>query len=239
MVRLDDLRWSAHRARFDHVGIERPLYEPIDFAFFFFNALGLVVKDGDEFVADNLAFRFRIGNARQSLHEAVGCIDCNQAQSKVVAQVLLHFLEFVLAKDSVVNENARQLRLAGGITQCSIDQHRCNGGVHAAGEGADGVAAADLRLDCGHRRIDEMLSRPGGWRAANLQREIAQDVRAERCVVHFGMKLHSPHLLRDILDRCDGVRSLRRERKSGREFFRGIAVRHPYGKSIRCALKQA
>ncbi len=63
VMRLDDLRRAAHGARFDHVGIKRALHQPFDFAFFFLDAMGFFVEDGDEFVADDFALCFGIGHA--------------------------------------------------------------------------------------------------------------------------------------------------------------------------------
>ena len=49
----------AHGARFDDVGIERALHQPVDVAFFFLDAMSFLVEDGDEFVADDFALLSR------------------------------------------------------------------------------------------------------------------------------------------------------------------------------------
>src|ERR1700677_1026162 len=83
LIRLDEFRRAAHGARFDHVGIERPLDQPLHFTSCFVStrilqdALGFVVEDFDEFVADNFALRLGVGHSRQLLHEAIGGIDRN------------------------------------------------------------------------------------------------------------------------------------------------------------------
>ena len=46
------------------------------------------------------------------VEEAVGGVDRDEVQAQLVAQVLLHFLEFVLAQHAVVHEDAGETRLA-------------------------------------------------------------------------------------------------------------------------------
>ena len=66
------------------------------------------------------------------LHESFRRIDCNQTQSKIVAQVLLYFFELVLAQHAVVDENASQPRFPVRIAQRPIHQHRRDRGIHSA-----------------------------------------------------------------------------------------------------------
>src|SRR5208283_126131 len=109
VMRLDHLRWPAHRARFDHVGIERPLHQPLNFIVAFgLNAMCFVIEDFDELVADDLPFSLRINHSRQFPQEAIGGIDRNQVQAEMVTQILLNFLELVLAQYSIVDEYARK-----------------------------------------------------------------------------------------------------------------------------------
>ena len=67
VMTFDGLAWAFDRRRLDDVGIERALYEPVQFAVgtvgFAGDAAGFVFKDGDELGADALAFRLRIGNS--------------------------------------------------------------------------------------------------------------------------------------------------------------------------------
>ena len=97
MVGLNGLRRSANAARFDHVRIERALNEPLDLADQPLDAMGLAVEYLDEFIANDLAFLFRVGHACQLLQETLAGIDRHQVQSELFFQVLLHFLEFILA----------------------------------------------------------------------------------------------------------------------------------------------
>src|ERR1019366_10378898 len=79
VMRFDNLRRAAYGARFDDVGIERPLYQPLDAASIFFvflkYAARFLVEDGNELFADDLPLLLRIGYAREFLHEAVGGVD--------------------------------------------------------------------------------------------------------------------------------------------------------------------
>ena len=105
---FDDLRRAADRTRFDHVGIKRSLHQPLDLAFLFCNAACFPVEYGNELFADDLPLLFGIAHSRQLFHEAIGGVDRNQVQPKIVAEILLHFLELVLAQHSVVDEDARE-----------------------------------------------------------------------------------------------------------------------------------
>ncbi len=146
VMRLDNLRRSAHRTRLDHIGIERTLHQPLDLAFTFLNPPGFPLEYFDEFVADNLALLLGIADAFELAEKAVGGIDGIETQAKFIAQRLLHLLEFVFAQHTVVHENAGQARLPAHITQGAIDQYRSDGRIHAAGKGADGPSAAHLPL---------------------------------------------------------------------------------------------
>ena len=72
-----------------------------------------------------------------------------------------------------------------------------------------------------------MLRRPGRLRATNIKYEIAQDLCTKPGVVHFGVKLHSPHLALDILDGGRCVWRPGDELEASRQFYRLVTVRHP------------
>ena len=162
----------------------------------------------------------------------------SRLQAELVAQRLLHFLEFVLAQHAVVHEDAGQPRLALGVAQRAIDQHRRDRRIHAARKRADRASAADLLLDLLDGRIDEALRRPCRLRAADLKDEVAQHLRALRRVVHLGMELHRVPFLRGILNAGHGVVRLRHQLEARRQFERFVAVRHPDRKFFGQSLKQ-
>ncbi len=242
MVRFDDLRWTAHRARFDDVGIERSLDQPLDAASCFFVFLKYAacfpVEDGNELFADDLPLLLRIGYPREFLHEALGGIDCDQAQAEIVTQILLNFLKLVLAQHSIVDEDARQARFSRRIAHGAIHQHRRDGRIDPARKRTDRASLSDLLFHLRHGRVDKMLRCPGRLRSTNVQREVAQDVPAKRRVVHLGMKLHRPHLPRRVFDGRDSVRSFRGQPEPRRQFFGRVAVRHPDREQLGQSLKK-
>ena len=78
---LDCLRGSAHGTGLDHVGIERALYEKFNFAFELLDAVSFLFEDGDEFIADDLAFRLGISHALELSQETFRSIHSDQMQT--------------------------------------------------------------------------------------------------------------------------------------------------------------
>ena len=76
---------------------------------------------------------------------------------------------------------------------------------------------ADLLFDLGRVcPIDEMLAGPGGSGSADVEREVAQDISAERRVMDLRMELNSPHPAFGIFDdRSDSIWSLCGQAESG------------------------
>ena len=56
-----------------------------------------MLKDGDEFVADNFAFRFRIGHAFERVEETLGGINIFEFDVKIFAEDALHHFFFARA----------------------------------------------------------------------------------------------------------------------------------------------
>src|SRR5258707_13947316 len=130
-------------------------------------------------------------------------------KSKFVAESFLNFLKFVFAEYAVVYEDAGKARIAFFVAQGAIDEDGRNGGIDAAREGADGASGADLLFDLGDGGVDEVLRRPCGFCAADLENEVAQDFCAVPCVVNFRMKLDGEPISGDVLNAGDGVCSFR------------------------------
>ena len=121
------------------------------------DAVGFLIEDCDEFVADDLALGFGIGHAGEFFKEALGGIDRDQVQAEIVAQSLLHFFEFVFAQDAVVDEHASQPGCAFAVAHSAVHQGSGNRRVDAAGERADGASLAYGLAHAGDGGIDEML----------------------------------------------------------------------------------
>jgi len=96
--------------------------------FLFFDAARLFFEDLDELVADDLALGFGIDHSRQLLHEAVGGVDCNQMQSEIVAQILLHFSNSflrstpLLTKTQVRRVFPESLRMARSTSTAATEE---------------------------------------------------------------------------------------------------------------------
>ena len=121
------------------------------------DAVRFLFEDGDELVADDLALLLGIGDARQLAEEALAGIDGVDVEAELVAQVLLHVDELVLAQHAVVDEDAGQLIADGAMHQHGRDRR-----IHAARERADDAPVADGLANAGDGLVDEALRRPVG-----------------------------------------------------------------------------
>ena len=152
MVAFDRDRWPAGEAdAFDHIGVKRALGQEIRAA----NFLGLFVEYVDEFRADKLTLRLRVGDARQARHEPFLGIDDDQRDIIMVAEQGFDLCAFVHAQQAMVDKHAGQL-IANGF----VNQDRGDRAVHAARKSANDAAGADLRADFGDFRRTELRHGP-------------------------------------------------------------------------------
>ncbi len=77
-----------------------------------------------------------------------------------------------------------------------------------------------------------MLWCPGRFGFADIECEVAQDLRSHPRVVHFGMKLDRPHSGVGVFNRGHGIRRAGRQLEPWREFDRFVPVRHPDGEIL-------
>src|SRR5215472_19193268 len=110
MVSLDRLGRTADGARFDDIGIEGALYQPLDAAFLLFNAVSFFVENRDELVADDFSLSLGIGHAPELAQKALASVYCDHPQPQLVSQAVLHFFELHLTQKAIVNEHAGQSR---------------------------------------------------------------------------------------------------------------------------------
>jgi hypothetical protein len=103
---------------------------------------------------------------------------------EVVAERLDHLLRFALAKQTVIDEDARQL-----VADRAVDEQGRHRRVDTAGEGADDLLIAYLGADPLHLLLDELERRPRRRRLAGVQHEAAEDVGAARRVRDLGVEL--------------------------------------------------
>ena len=110
---------------------------------------------GEMTMAAQLGGAVEGGHDREFVEEAFARVDCNKIQPQLVAEILLHVLEFVLAQDAVVDEHACEL-----ITDRTVNERRGHRRVDAAGEAADHLALADLLADPPDHLLAERRHRP-------------------------------------------------------------------------------
>src|SRR5271156_4737130 len=193
---LDGLRWAFDGRRFDHVGIESSLHQPGD------GGAGLLVLEDvdcllieylDKFAADDLALLFRIEHSCQPGEKAVARVHSDQPQTELVAHVLLHLREFVLAQDTIIHKNTGE-----AVADGALHQHRGNRGIDPSGKSTDGSALSYLFADRGHRRLNELGGGPVGLGMADTKEEVAQQLGSSRGVPNLRVELHRPQITRRI-----------------------------------------
>ena len=155
---------------FDYVGIECALYQE-----FYGQAGGgrekftlLFDKDSDEFVANDLALRLGVGHSREPCQEARARINGNKIKSKLLAKILLHLEEFVLAQHAVVDKDASET-----VTNRAMHQHSRDRRIHSARKGTDRMAIANFLADGGNGGLNEVLRRPIRLGLADIEEEVA------------------------------------------------------------------
>src|SRR5439155_25122691 len=184
-------------------------------------------ENSDEFVADDFAFLLRVGDPCQLAKKTLSRIYSHDMQAELVTQVLLDFLEFILAQHAIIDEVAGEAGGTIAVAQSTINQRSRYGGVPPAGERASRAASADSVAYRGNSGINEMLWSPIGLSVADVEYKIAQNFCAHPRVAYFGMKLHGKHLLHGILNCSKRIGRLGYERKAGRQLHCFVAMRHP------------
>src|SRR5450756_1078855 len=127
VVALDRLRRPAHARRLDNIRIQRSLHQPIHAARLFGDAARLVIEDRNELSPNLLALRLGIGDTGKLGQEALTRVHGYKIQSQLVAKVLRHLRELILAKYPVVYEDAGEL-----IANSSMNEHGSHGGINAS-----------------------------------------------------------------------------------------------------------
>ena len=109
-----------------------------------------------------------------------------------------------------------------------MDQHRGDGGVHPAGQGADDLAVAHLLPDVLGGGLDEGGHGPQGLEPADAEQEVAEDLLAPGRVVHFGMELHPVEPPGEVSDSPGGaVVAAADHLEPRRQALHPVAVAHP------------
>ena len=128
VMRLDRLGDAVGAARLDHVGVERPLHEPVHVA----ELARLVLEDADELLADDHALALRIGDACELGDEALLRLDVHERHVVEAVERLDHLLGLALAQQAVVDEHAGEL-----VADRLVHEQRGDRRVDAARERAE------------------------------------------------------------------------------------------------------
>ena len=222
VVALDDGGLTAQTA-LDDIGVNSTLCEEIDLA----DLLCLFLKDADELLADDLALALRLGDTGQLCKVAVTGVHADEVDVKAVgvagAEDRADLFLLVLAQQAVVYEHAGQL-LADGLGQHG-SQH---GGIDAAGQGAEHLAAADALFQGLDVVLHEGVHFPVAGAAADVVHEVVQHLLALSGVEHLGVELDGVQPLFLVLScgyrAVDGVGS---DFEAGRSLLDIVVVAHP------------
>ena len=131
-----------------------------------------------------MIFRFRSGSvtpASRSRKSADG-VDEDERQVQPL-EAAADLLGLVQPHHAVVDEDARQ-----PIADGAMDQQRRDRRIDAAAQPADDRALPHLRANPFGRFLDERRHRPVAGAAADVEREVAQDVEPAVGVRDLGMK---------------------------------------------------
>ena len=165
----------------------------------------------------------RLDRAGQGGQKLVFRLDDVQIGLEVIAELADHPLLFVLAEQTVIDEDAGELR-ADGLGQQRGDDR----GIDPAGKPADHAIAADAAADGFDGLAGEIAELPRAGATAHRLEEVAEDLRALRRVRHLGMKLQTVERQPPVLHRGHraGVGGGQRL-EIGRRLRHLIAVAHP------------
>ena len=211
---------SGSRAGFHDVRIEGALDEE----FHVFQLVCFFLEGVDEFSADGLSLLFRFGDAFQEGHEMLGCIDVHQLHVEFVGESIYYLFCFAETEEAVVYEDAGEL-----VADGSMNEHRSDGGVYAAGERADDIVISYFFANIFYSDVDVVAHGPAAFTFADLEEEVFQHGGAFRGVYHFRMELHSVEATRFISHRSGRCQvGVTGEAKACRHIGDSIAMAHPY-----------
>ena len=108
-----------------------------------------------------------------------------------------------------------------------MNEHGGDGGVDTAGEAADDVSGTDLLADRSYGGLDEVGGSPVAACAADIEDEVFDELRAERCVVDFGVELHGPDATVFVGDGGEGVGGNGCSFEAGWQFEGFVTMAHP------------
>ncbi len=229
MVALDDGALAA-QAAFHHVGVDGALGQELHLA----DLLGLSLEDADELLADDLALALRLGDTGELLQETVLGVDTAHVHVELAGHDLLHLVAFILAQEAVVHEDAGQL-----IAHGPLQKRGGHGAVHAAAEGQQDPAIADLGAALGDGLVHVGGHCPLPLEAADAVQEVLQNLPAVLSMHHLRVELHAVEPLFAVLH--SGVTAAGAggdDAEAGSGALHLHAVAHPVDRRLRYTGKQ-
>ena len=216
MVALNDRRIAG--AGFDDIGIDGTLHQIIHLT----DLLGLRLKDPDKLLANDLALALRLTDAGQLAQEQLFRIGADKVDIPLL-EGFLHLIALVETHEAMIHKYAGQL-----IAHSFGHQSRRYGGIHAAGQRQQHLAATDLFPDLTDGDILVVAHGPLALGTADFIEEIADHIRAVLGVVHLRVELHAVKAAAFIADGHVGAGiGVGHQRKALRHLFHIVAVAHP------------
>ena len=179
----------------------------------------------DEFFADDLSLRLRIGHTGQLVIVTLLRIYADKIQliRAVRTEYCLYLIALVLAKQTMIYKYAGQL-----LANCLGQQNRRYGRIHTTRQCTKNLAIADLLTKGSNRILNERIHLPVAAAAAHVVYEIAEHLLAFYCMKNFRMELYGIQIPAHILHRRDrAYRSIRCDLKAFRSLCNIIRMTHP------------
>ena len=125
------------------------------------------------------------------------------------------------------------------LTYRLVEKYGCHGAVYTTRETKNNLVVTQLFFQAFHRVVDERVGRPVTLASTDAQCEVGQHLRAFLGVEHFRMELHCIGILTiNLVGGILHVVGRSNNSRSFREFSDGIAMTHPYLRSLTHPFKQ-
>ena len=183
-------------AAFDDVGIDGALRQHIHFA----KLLCHILEYADELFANDLPFLLRLGDALQSAEETLFRIDPDQMDTKLLSKGVFNKISLVLSEQSMIHKHTGQI-----VADCSMQKHRGNGGIDAAGKRQENLFACKRCLILSYRGFNKAIHFPIRIASADPKKKIPDNLLAVCGVGNLRMKLYTIELSVFITHSCTGT----------------------------------
>src|SRR5690554_224135 len=186
MTLNDALFPAAERDALDDVGINRALNEEAGA----FDPSGLALKDLDEEPPDDLSLHLGIRHACELMKKLFRCVDVDEVDVEMIAELLDDFLRLAFTEEAVVDEDARQT-----IADGAMDEFGGDARIHPTREGAEDLRLlAHLSADRIHGLVHERAGRPSRRGPGDLKEERLEDRPSNAVGIDLGMEGHAINL---------------------------------------------